>query len=1132
MPKVNCSTQTFSREKPLQHVILILVLLASFLLFNAPAKAEVAPMVNTAVAAAAENEPYPKKINFRNIMQNQDIALGEVETITEDHEGFMWLGGRNALLRYDGYEFLPILVANNPEDPSQTSPVNQVLELLEDSHNNLWAATRSGLYRYDRNRELLFPIQNSEGVLLLRETINTLAESPNDELLAGTNNGLFILNTKTLEVQHITHTPEDANSLPGVLVSDVLVDPQGNVWVGTEEGFVRINWSNKQQTLFIPDSNNLKSTAANRIRTLAIDRAGNIWGGSDNGIYRLNPVTGAISHYQYNPADPFSLADNISRQVYVDKRGWVWIGSDSGGISLYDQTNDNFFRFSRQDERPGYLSSNTVRCIYEDKMGDVWVGTYPSGVNVYDRSSTAITLYKREIDLTKGLIDNNVEAIEEDKDGNLWIGAGGVTRYNPETETFTHYHHTDDSSSRSDSTSVMNGLIDSDGEIRFGSWAHGMQLYNAAKDRFESVPTDTTLVKRGETTGTLLNDQMVWSVYEDKRKNLWIATHYNGLTKFDKKTNIYTYYPYNSSDPNSISSALVWITFEDSKGRFWVGTANGLNLMDRDKGTFKRYMPDIKNPHSLANSSVLSIWEDKKGRVWFGTDAGLHLYNPDTDDFTIYDHNDGFVDQGIRTIVEDQSGNLWLGTNNGIVMFNPDTKLVRNYTRYNGELIGGVATGAGLLMRSGEVAFGTRSGLYIINPKKLLINDKPPSVVFTDFRIFTQKIPIGGPDKILTKAINQTDKITLDYTKSMLSFSFAALNFRTPEKNQYAYRLQGFDDQWRQVGNQRSALYTNLPAGTYQFHVKASNNDGVWSDGGRSITLVILPPPWKTWWAYTLYIAGGIGLLLFFAYTQHKKVLDERKTNRKLELKVAERTAELQHKNIELEQAYVQLEAISLSDPLTGLNNRRYLQKLIPMDIAKVQREYDYKFSNRPPQKPSLDLTFFILDVDFFKPVNDLYGHAAGDQLLVQLSELLTKICRESDCVVRWGGEEFLIVSRFTDRDEAPLMAERIRKSMEAHNFTLPDGSILKKTCSVGFACYPFLRDQPLALSWEHVIDIADRALYAAKRSGRNLSVGLAANANTESETLYERINNNIVSMIDNDELTVITAENKVLIWE
>jgi diguanylate cyclase (GGDEF)-like protein len=553
--------------------------------------------------------------------------------------------------------------------------------------------------------------------------------------------------------------------------------------------------------------------------------------------------------------------------------------------------------------------------------------------------------------------------------------------------------------------------------------------------------------------------------------------------------------------------------------------------MNRETGTFKYYLPKAGDPHSLANGSVLSIFEDHKGRLWFGTDAGLHLYRPETDDFLVYDTKNGFIDPCIRGITEDQHGNLWLGTNNGLVMFNVDTNLVRNYMRYNGEIIGGIATGAVLATHAGEMVFGARTGLYIIDVNKLVTNEKIPPVVLTDFRIFTKKVSMDDPENILKKSINQTNQITLDYTKSMLSFGFSALNYRDSDKNRFAYKLEGFDDKWREVGNQRTALYTNLSAGTYHFRVKASNNDGVWNEEGRSITLHILPPPWKTWWAYTLYTLILIGLLLLFVYQQHKKVLNERKISRYLEAKVEERTAELKHKHAELEEAYEQLEAISLSDPLTGLSNRRYLQKIIPMDIAKVQREYDNRHGH-PRSDSSLDLTFFLLDVDFFKSVNDMYGHAAGDQLLVQISELLTKVCRESDCLVRWGGEEFLIVSRFTSRDEALSMAERIRVSIESYKFLLPDGGFLNKTCSIGFACYPFFCEYPTILSWEQVIDAADHALYAAKRSGRNRSVGLASNAHTPQEMLQQRISSDIKALIERNELTVIASEGPTLICD
>ncbi|MES2824634.1 MAG: two-component regulator propeller domain-containing protein [Pseudomonadota bacterium] len=851
----------------------------------------------------AHAQDYPRQINFRNIMQNQDIALGEVESIIQDHEGFMWLGGRNALLRYDGYDFLSVLIADDIHDLSQTPPIIQVLEIFEDSRQDMWVAMRSGLFKYDRAREVLMRLKlpNGDDFLLSRAAVNALAEAPTGEILAGFADGLAIIDPKTLATQLIAHKEGDANTPPSDLIYDVLVDQQGMVWIGIEEGVVRIEWATKKLTFFIPDPNNPRSTADNGIKTIAQDQKGDMWFGSNKGIFRLNSISGAIKRYINDPNDPYSIANNLTRQILVDKNGWVWTGSDKAGISLYDEPNDRFIRFQHEEGRESSLSTNIIRRIYQDDSGDMWIGTYPSGANFYDRSTSAITVYRKENDLSRGLLDNNVEAIEEDKNGNLWIGAGGVTRYNPTNGTFTHYQHTDGSDSRSDSTSIMNGVVDSDGEIRFGSWAHGIQLYNPNTDSFEEVPADATLVRKGIKSSDKLNDQMVWSVYEDKRKNLWISTHFNGLTKYNKKTDTYTFYPAVSTDPNSISNNVVWGVLEDSKGRFWVGTSGGLNLMDRDQETFKRYLSKPGDPHSLANNSILSIYEDKKGRLWFGTDAGLHLFHPETDDFSVYNTKDGFIDNGIRAIIEDQLGNLWLGTNNGVVMFNADSKIVRNYMRYNGEKIGGIATGAALATHKGEMVFGAKTGLYIFDVNKLATNKKIPPLALTEFRIFTKKIPIDGPDKILSKVINQTDQITLDYTKSMISFNFAALNYRDSDKNQYAYKLEGFDDKWREVGNQRTALYTNLDAGNYIFKVKASNNDGLWNEVGKSINVNQLPPPWKTWWAYTLYALAIMAAIVLFVHSQRRKRRLVEEQNRLLEIKVFERTAELREKNNDIQ---------------------------------------------------------------------------------------------------------------------------------------------------------------------------------------------------------------------------------------
>ena len=1073
---------------------------------------------------------YPQKISFQDIMGNEDIALGEVEGIVQDHEGFIWLGGRNDLLRFDGQNYLSFPVLDK-ENNTQASQIRHVQAIMEDSKHTLWVASHLGLFRYDRSNEyfsnvtLPQEIPNSEHP----ETLNALAETPTGHLLIASANGLYILDTINSSITAMRTNEPKKNNLPSKTVSDVFVDKSGSIWLGMHEGLVRLDRNLESYTLIVPDPSQPKSLRHNSVQTIAEDHHGSIWFGTNYGVFRLNPATHKHTRYLHDPNDPLSLANDITRQIFVDHQGWVWTGSDQGGISLYNEAKDDFIRFQHQGGKKSSLTSNAIRRIYEDSNHDLWIGTYPSGVNFYDRSSAAIIHLAKEPSLNKGLIKNNVEALEADNNGNLWIGAGGITRYHLVEKTFFHYQKTDDDNSGSPSTSVLNGHIDSHGEIRFGSWGQGMLQYDAHKDRFITVPADSSQVKNGITESALLNDNMVWSVYEDSQQSLWISTHFNGLTRFDRKTGLYQFFPPDDQNENAISNSVAWGAFEDSKGRFWVGTSRGLNLMDREQGTFKAYFPDANTPNSLANSSILSIFEDYKHRLWFGTDAGLHLFRPESDDFELFNISNGFLDETIRAITEDRQGNLWLGTNNGITLFNADTLKVRNFSRNNGKIIGGVATGAGISLPDGNVAFGTRSGVYILNAGKLATPSKAPPVVFTEFSVFTKKVGINDHHKLLSRALNHTDSLTLNHTHSMVSIGYSALSYRDPEKNEYAYKLEGFDRDWRQAVNQRRAIYTNLPPGSYTFHVKASNNDGVWNHEGRQLSIHVLPPPWLSWWAYLIYATLIMILLVLFVRQQHNRVHRQQKINMLLEAKVEERTGELQQKHQELETAYSQLETVSACDPLTGLFNRRYLQNLVPLDAAKVQRIYAKDI--HPSAKAELDLTFFILDIDFFKPVNDVYGHSAGDQLLIQISQCLKNTCRESDCLARWGGEEFLVVSRYAKRNEALAMAERLRRSIEGHKFKLPDGSEMSKTCSIGFASYPFIRENLTALSWEQVVDIADKALYAAKKSGRNRSVGLSATATTPSNIL-DTLNSDIKGAILHGNITIIGHQKSPLEWD
>ncbi len=492
----------------------------------------------------------------------------------------------------------------------------------------------------------------------------------------------------------------------------------------------------------------------------------------------------------------------------------------------------------------------------------------------------------------------------EDKDGNLWIGTdgGGLNFFDRKKNEFTSYQHDPNNPATIGANAVLATFVDSTGLVWTGTWGGGVASFNPVDKKITRYPFDTQRKATERiTSSTTLNSATVWSIREDKNHELWFATHTGGISKYNRESKIFTHYTHVNGDPESISENLAWSTFEDSKGNFWVGTVAGLNLMNQEKGTFTHFVADPKNPKSLSNNSILSILEDSKKRLWLGTDVGLNLYHPETQSFTVYNKKSGFINDGIRNIVEDADGNLWLTTNNGFISFNPETKKIKNYNRLAGRLVGGFLTDSGIVSKGGEIILGGIEGLRIFHPEELKENTRIPPVALTDFKIFSDSIMVDAPDGILTKAINQTETITLDYTKSMFVFSFSALNFRDSEKNKYAYKLEGFDKDWLDSGNQRTAKYTNLNAGTYVFKVLASNNDSVWNEEGKSITIIQLPPPWKTWWAYTLYALIILSLLGGFVYNQRRKRQLIEEQNKLLEIKVSERTAEVREKSKDIE---------------------------------------------------------------------------------------------------------------------------------------------------------------------------------------------------------------------------------------
>ncbi len=873
-------------------------------------KACVLALIGLNLLQAAMAATVPERINFQHLLENKDIVLGEASAFMQDSQGFMWIGGGTGLLRYDGYEFKPVTLNTPTEKGIVKSDVKMVTHIYEDPDKIMWISSDFGLLRYDPRQEILtrVPDDISTGITLSATTVKRTLALPSGELLTASAAGLMVLDRQTQKYSLLVPDSAKPKSLHSKKVQALYRDPAGRIWLGTEAGLELLDWAKKEFTLYKPYPEKSEAVPANSVTDIVADNDGKLWVATYDGLVNFDPENHTSKRYINDPDNPHSLGGNDVWTVIVDSAGALWVTSDGGGVSVFEK--DQAFpkgRFTNHKFEPGRrgsINSNQVRTVFEDKIGDIWVGNYPNGINYYDRTSAAFTNYASDAANPNSLSHSSILSMGEDAQHNLWLGTdgGGLNYLNRQTGEFKAFKADPNNPRALSANAILSTFIDAEDNVWVGTWGGGVSILHPASGEFTRLPFDAkSAVTSSVSTSDRLSNAHVWSIKEDSQHNIWMTTHAGGLNKYDRKTKTFTHYRPNDADPKSLAGELVWNTFEDSSGRFWVCTAIGLDLMDRATGTFTHFVHDSKIPNSLSNASVLSAYEDSKKRIWFGTGGGLNLLNTDGKTFTVFDKASGFNNDTIRKIIEDKAGRLWISTSNGISVFDPETHKVKNYNRVSGQLIGSFFTGSGLISTAGELVFGGVRGLQIIDPNKLLANKIAPPLAFTDMKIFADSLAVGGPDGLLPESLNFTQTIVLDYKKSMFGLSFAALNFRDSNRNNYAYKLEGFDENWLQVGDQRSAKYTNLNAGRYQFRVKGSNNDGVWNDNGASITIIQLPPPWKTWWAYTLYALAVAAALVLFVMQQHNKRRSIEAQNGLLEARVNERTAQLRQKNNDIQ---------------------------------------------------------------------------------------------------------------------------------------------------------------------------------------------------------------------------------------
>ena len=1460
--------------------------------------------------------------SFSHILPDQVAAIGYINALAQDREGFMWFGGANGLARFDGYSLR--IYRQDDADPHSISH-NYINDIRLDSDGNLWIATRKGLNRYQSLTDnFVTHIADDPTDALAAENVMAIAETGDGLLWLATRGGFFSFDP---EAKHFRKYAIAADSQMG-WVHALVKDQQGILWLGHQSlGVIRFDPATGDMRQY----GKAEGLGFSDIRELFVDSANNIWAGSYGaGLFMLDQTRKKFIAVKHDNQEKSAIVWS----VLEDRQKNLWVG-DGSAVYVRAPGGDQFVRFSNDDTKPASPGNYVVNELFQDNAGDIWLGYFPSGVDVVDRQASIFNNYRYSAVDPNSVTEGGVLSAVKDKYGNLWIGAGyGLNYFEPARQKFTRYKHDPRVPDGMSGNTVLSLVLNEPAqELWLGIWAGGLNRLDLATGKFKHYLPDPA-------NPAAIRGREPWSLARDSKGYLWVATE-EGLNRYDAATDSFRYFIPTEEQLGGDKVLYARVVYVDKQDRVWVGGLSGLYLFDPVNETFTRYHHVDGDSTSLSADFVFALYEDSRGNFWVGTDGGgVSLMDRNTGKFTAYTSRDGLADDVVAGIIEDNQGFLWLGTQKGLARFDSVKKQFRNFEKRHGLNDNLFNRNSPVKLDSGELFFGNSKGFVLFNPAAITTNQHQPPVVLTNLLILNKPVAIGAEGSPLKQALIHTGAIELTHKDSVVTFEFSALNYQMSEENQYAYRLLGFDRDWIYVGNKRTATYTNLDAGTYIFEVKASNNDGVWSDRMARLGIHIKPPFWKTWWAYLIYASLAVALLLWFlriqrlrlqyeqqkveqerslvrrlqqvdklkdeflantshelrtplngiiglaeslldgvggelpaqaqnslrlisasgqrlsglvndildfsklknqGITLHKTAIDLRvlvdvvitlsrplvgnkniqlnnlvpadlpaiyadedrllqilhnlignavkfthegkvevyaeasgdqirvqiadtgigiptehltdifqafhqvdgraerafggtglglsitkqlvelhggsisvestpdqgsvfsvylpislelpasppdqqhpatagvaevvaleqientpkpenqshqghilvvdddsvnrmvlvnhlslrnyrvteassgeeaialienhgdvnlvlldimmpkmsgyetckrlrQTYRTYELpiifltarnqtndlvmgfevgandyltkpiakeellarvdmhlqlysatqyldkKVAERTEELRKKNEGLRQAqrdlqiaYRKLEEASLSDPLTGLHNRRFLSKSIGVDISLVDREYkDWSDANRgrtedsifwPPPRDN-DLIFLLLDVDHFKTVNDTYGHNAGDRVLEQLSRLLEEVLRDSDYLVRWGGEEFLIVARFCSRAEAPEMAERIRQSVASHAFDLGDGLSLHKTASVGFAIYPFYPQDPDVLSWEQVVNIADRALYAAKKAGRDCWVGFNSRL-SDVASVNPLQENNLQQLIANRELEI-----------
>jgi diguanylate cyclase (GGDEF)-like protein len=994
------------------------------------------------VAIAAPKAAAPESPRFAHLSLDDGLSQSSVQNILQDRQGLMWFGTQEGLNRYDGYRF----TIHRTREQDGFLRDHDITAMVEDPDGDLWVGTSRGLHRYDLDTGRFDSIAPPVNQL---EIVKVIASGDGRIYFAASDGQLWTLDRGDTERRARPLNDGAYASLRDVTA--LAAGEGGAVWAAAQGKLFKVDLSAGTARELLRD--------LGAVSVLARDQQNNVWiGRADGELLRYRSSGGAVDRFPQVPGRTLA--------ILPAKSGEIWIGARRGGLTRLDPTTGATAVYRHDPDESSSLLADDVAAIYEDAAGNLWIGTWNGGVDRFDPDAQALRTLRPRAD--DGMPVTDVTSMHETPDGALWLASrsGLLMTGDPKSGLF-----------RTVATLPPKG-----GVFGLGSWngrilagmAGGLVAFDAATGR--EVPLDRALQAHR------LSERRIAGI-RTGRDSAWIAAGKDvlRLTPGNRDAGVGNRDPWIVEQLALPIEAPVSALSSVGDGRIWIGSENAdvFRIEWTSASARATVVPLQVNQAArdslVANRPISSIHEDRQGRLWIGTRRGLGRVDP-SGTVSWLGVADGLQSTDVAGIAPDADGLLWIGHNRGLTRLDPATGALMHFGQREGAQGKGYVEGAWAIGASGVIYFAGQ-GVTAFDPRAVRISSTHPRIVFTALEVLHRAVEPDwlDPQSPLQRTLDRQEEVTLGPDATVFSVEMAPLHYIDPSSNRLMYRLEGFDREWIETSaHNRVATYTNLAPGRYLLRARAGTKNGVWSERDATLAIRILPPWWRTTPALAAWMVASVGAISLVWFGLQRRA--------KTKLALLERET---------------LRRESLTDPLTGLHNRRFLVTHLQHEVPSVLREY--RELGPAAAETGNDLLLLLIDVDNFKAINDRFSHTAGDRVLTRIAATLEQQTRDSDLAVRWGGDEFLIVTRSFRRASGADYAERLRSAVEALGKKQADEGGPACTVSIGFAAFPFVPGAPDALTWEKTLELADHALRMTKERKRNSCTGLIAGADVNA---------------------------------